>query len=159
MEEVSIGEIMHQAGETFRPIAHRRGLQLDIVAPETETTFSADALRVSQVVGNLIGNAIKFTPGPGYVMFRAMPNGTHVLFEVTDSGPGIPAAHIEHLFERFWQAGQGDHRGIGLGLPIAKGLVEAHGGTMSVQSTVGAGSTFSFTLPRKQFTSSGGRTS
>jgi signal transduction histidine kinase len=112
-----------------------------------EIALRADRLRVSQILSNLIGNALKFTPEQGHVTFSAAPSESQVLFEVADSGPGISPADLEHLFERFWQARQDDHRGVGLGLPIAKGLVEAHGGTMSVRSILGAGTTFSFTLP------------
>jgi signal transduction histidine kinase len=102
---------------------------------------------VSQIVGNLMGNALKFTPEQGTVSLRAAPRGTQVVFLVVDSGPGISPADIEHLFDGFWQARQSDRRGVGLGLAIAKGLVEAHGGKIWVESTLGAGSTFSFTLP------------
>jgi signal transduction histidine kinase len=147
LEDVSVEEIVFQAEETFRPIAYQRGIHLEIVPPETDTALRADPLRVSQIVGNLMGNALKFTPAQGHVTLRAAPNGALVVFDVVDDGPGIPPAHVEHLFERFWQARQSYHRGVGLGLAIAKGLVEAHGGTMSVRSAVGAGSTFSFTLP------------
>jgi len=148
VEDVRVEEIVHQTEETFRPLAYQRGIHLEVVAAETDIALRVDPLRVSQIVGNLIGNALKFTPERGHVTFRAAPNGSLVVFEVADSGPGIPPAHLEHLFERFWQARQKDLRGVGLGLPIAKGLVEAHGGTLSVRSTLGAGTTFSFTLPR-----------
>jgi signal transduction histidine kinase len=147
MEVVSVEEIVRHAGETFQPVAYQRGIHLEIVGPERYTTFRADPHRVTQIVGNLMGNALTFTPKRGRVTLRAAVDGPHVVFEVIDSGPGIPLAHVEHLFERFWQAKQSDRSGVGLGLAIAKGLVEAHGGTMSVRSTVGAGSTFSFSLP------------
>jgi signal transduction histidine kinase len=147
LEDLLVDEIVRQAADAFRPIAARRRIRLETVAPDTVTIVHADPVRVSQIVGNLMGNAIKFTPVEGSVTLRAAPNGALVIFQVADSGPGIPPAQIEHLFEKFWQARQSDHRGVGLGLAIAKGLVEAHGGTISVESTVGAGSTFSFTLP------------
>ena len=147
MEDLSVEEIVYQAEETFRPVAYQRGIHLEVVPPNTYTALRADPLRVSQIMGNLIANALKFTPEQGHVTLRAAPNGALVIFEVVDDGPGISPAHLEHLFDRFWQARQNDHRGVGLGLAIAKGLVEAHGGTMSVHSTVGTGSTFSFTLP------------
>jgi signal transduction histidine kinase len=150
VEDVSVEEIVFQAEETFRPLAYQRGIHLEAVRPETDTALRVDPLRVSQIMGNLIGNALKFTPERGHVTLRAAPSGSQVVFEVVDDGPGIPPHDVEHLFERFWQARQTDHRGVGLGLPIAKGLVEAHGGTMSVRSTLGAGTTFSFTLPAAQ---------
>jgi signal transduction histidine kinase len=147
VEDVRVEEIVFQAEETFRPLAYQRGIHLEVIAPERDIALRADPLRVSQIVSNLIGNALKFTPEQGHVVLRAGPRGGLVVFEVVDDGPGIPPAHVEHLFERFWQARRSDSRGVGLGLAIAKGLVEAHGGTISVRSTVGAGSTFSFTLP------------
>jgi signal transduction histidine kinase len=145
--DVYVDEIVRQAGDTFRPIADGRRIQFETVSPDAVAIVHADPLRVTQIVGNLLGNALKFTPEKGRVMLRAVPSAQQVVFQVVDNGPGIPPAHIEHLFDKFWQARQSDRRGVGLGLAIAKGLVEAHGGTMSVESTVGAGSTFSFTLP------------
>jgi signal transduction histidine kinase len=124
-----------------------------MLAPDRNATVHADPLRVSQILGNLMGNALKFTPVRGHITLRAAPNGRLVVFQVVDNGPGIPPAHVEHLFDKFWQARQSDNSGVGLGLTIARGLVEAHGGTMSVESTVGTGSTFSFTLPAATTTS------
>jgi signal transduction histidine kinase len=99
-------------------------------------------------VGNIVGNALKFTPEHGNVTMRAVANGNHVAIHVADTGPGIAPADIKHLFDDFWQARNDDHRGVGLGLAIAKGVVEAHGGKIWCDSMLGAGSTFSFTLPR-----------
>jgi signal transduction histidine kinase len=98
-------------------------------------------------VGNVVGNAIKFTPAKGSVKLKASRDGDHVVVEVDDTGPGIPPDDIPHLFDNFWQARKNDHRGVGLGLAIAKGVVEAHGGHIWCESTVGAGSKFFFTLP------------
>jgi signal transduction histidine kinase len=147
MEEVFVDEIVRQATEAFRPTADARRIHLETVAPDRSAIVHADPLRVSQIVGNLMGNALKFTPEQGTVTLRTAPQGTQVVFLVVDSGPGISPADIEHLFDSFWQARQNDRRGVGLGLAIAKGLVEAHGGKIWVESTLGAGSTFSFTLP------------
>jgi signal transduction histidine kinase len=77
----------------------------------------------------------------------ARRDGTNILFEVSDTGPGIPPEQLSHLFEQFWQARKNDKRGVGLGLTIAKGIVEAHGGRIWVTSTPGEGSTFAFTIP------------
>jgi signal transduction histidine kinase len=147
VEEVLVDEIVHQTTETFRPTAEARRIHLETVSPDRVTIVHADPLRVSQIVGNLMGNALKFTPEQGTVSFRAAPQGKQVIFLVVDSGPGISPADIEHLFDSFWQARQSDRRGVGLGLAIAKGLVEAHGGKIWVESILGTGSTFSFTLP------------
>jgi signal transduction histidine kinase len=147
VENVHVDEILRQADATFRPAAAERNIDLEIEAPEPDAAVRADAVRVSQIVGNLLGNAVKFVPEHGRVVLRAVRDGSNVLFQVEDSGPGIPPADVEHLFDKFWQARKGDTRGVGLGLTIAKGLVEAHGGKIWVESAPGRGSTFSFTLP------------
>ena len=108
---------------------------------------SADPLRVHQVLSNLVGNAIKFTPRNGRITLSADHVGGDVRFAVTDTGAGIPADQLPHIFGQFWQASRTDRRGIGLGLAIAKGIVEAHHGRIWVESTVGTGSRFFFTLP------------
>ncbi len=145
-QDVRVDEIVRQTDETFRPMAEKRSIQLELASPDANTIVRADPLRMSQIIGNLVGNAIKFTPEHGRVVLRVVPQGPVVVFQVVDTGPGIPPTQIEHLFDKFWQARQSDHRGVGLGLAIAKGLIEAHGGTLAVESVVGAGSTFSFTL-------------
>jgi signal transduction histidine kinase len=108
---------------------------------------NADASRVLQVLSNLVGNAIKFTPAGGRIVVGAKRVGEKVLCSVTDTGPGIPTDKLPHIFDRFWQANHADRRGIGLGLAIAKGIVEAHGEQIWVVSEVGGGSTFLFALP------------
>ena len=147
VEDLSVAVVLRQADETFQPRAERRQILLTVILPEDDVFVRADPLRVQQVLGNLIGNALKFTPDDGYVTVRADAGENEVTFYVTDSGPGIPPEQVPHLFEQFWQA-RHDKRGVGLGLTIAKGIVDAHGGRIWCSSTVGSGSTFSFTLPR-----------
>ena len=147
LEDVEVCAILRQAEETFRPIAERRGIKLTASCPTAEVWVRADPLRVSQVLGNVVGNALKFTPENGSVTFGAVVSGGEVEFRVTDTGPGISPEQGEHLFEMFWQARRNDRRGVGLGLTIAKGIVDAHGGRIWFESAVGTGSTFSFTLP------------
>jgi signal transduction histidine kinase len=106
----------------------------------------ADPDRVVQVLSNLLGNAVKFTEAGGRVAVRAGTYGGEQWFEVSDTGVGIPLEHQEHVFDRFRQVGR-DRRGVGLGLPIARGIVEAHGGRIWVESLPGAGTTIHFTLP------------
>jgi signal transduction histidine kinase len=146
VEEVSVETIMRQAEETFRPLAERRHLHFE-TTPHDGGIVRADPARVSQIVGNLIGNAIKFTPEQGSVRLRATPDDKQVVFQVVDDGPGIPPDNISHLFDNFWQERKSDKRGVGLGLAIVKELVEAHGGKIWVESKVDHGSTFSFSLP------------
>jgi len=107
----------------------------------------ADRERVFQILSNLLGNAVKFTPAGGTVKIRVEPKGREVLFCVADSGPGISADDAPHVFERYWHRRRGAQEGTGLGLFIAKGLVEAHGGAIWLESTPGSGARFSFTLP------------
>ncbi len=146
VEDVSVDKIIRQAEETFRPVAARRRVNFE-TAVQDGVTVRADPTRVSQIVGNLLGNAIKFTPEQGSVKLLARPQDTQVLFQVTDDGPGIPADNMSHIFDNFWQARKSDRRGVGLGLAIAKTLVEAQGGKIWVESKVDHGSTFSFSLP------------
>lgn len=146
VEDVSVDRIIRQADETFRPVAERRRVHFE-TAGQDGVTVRADPTRVSQIVGNLLGNAIKFTPERGSVKLLATPQDTQVLFQVTDDGPGIPADNMPHIFDSFWQARKSDRRGVGLGLAIAKTLVEAQGGKIWVESKVDHGSTFSFSLP------------
>jgi signal transduction histidine kinase len=154
VEDLSAASLLRQADETLRPRAESRHVLLTTILPDEDLFVRADALRVQQVLGNLVGNALKFTPADGYVTVRAVGLENDVAFHITDSGPGIGPEEIPHLFERFWQA-RNDKRGVGLGLPIAKGIVDAHGGRIWCESTVGAGSTFSFTLPRVQPSTAG----
>lgn len=146
IEDVSVQTIIQDAEETFRPLAERHHLRFETTADD-DVSVRADRTRVSQIVGNLLGNAIKFTPEQGIVKLRATPDDKQVVFQVVDDGPGIPPDNISHLFDNFWQARKSDRRGVGLGLAIAKELVEAHGGKIWVESTVDRGSTFSFSLP------------
>ena len=146
VEEVSVETIIRQADETFRPLAERRHVRLETTG-DGGACVRADPARVSQIVGNLIGNAIKFTPAEGTIKLSATPGDKQVVFQVVDDGPGIAPDNISHLFDNFWQARKDDRRGVGLGLAIVKELVEAHGGKIWVESEVDHGSTFSFSLP------------
>ena len=111
----------------------------------------ADGSRVVQVLANLVGNAMKFTPAGGTIALGARPLDGEVVFSVRDTGVGIPADDLPHVFDRFWHARRNSGvRGTGLGLAIADGIVRAHGGRMWVESVVGEGSTFSFTLPQSR---------
>ncbi len=139
--------ILAQALESCRPLAMTMGLKVvSEIAPDLPA-IRADAARIEQVLDNLLGNAIKFTPSGGSVSLRARRAGVMVCVTVTDTGAGIPRAELPHLFDRFWQARHSARMGVGLGLFLVKGIVQAHGGEICVESEVGGGSTFSFTLP------------
>ena len=134
------------AGESFHAQAAAKGLQLHCSAGDVPP-MNADQPRILQAVGNLLTNAIRLTPAGGRVELRVERAGDEVVLTVSDSGPGISPEDIPHLFERFWQAQRGHRGGAGLGLAITKGIVEAHGGRIWVESVLGEGSAFRFTLP------------
>ncbi len=146
-------ELLSQAVEAARPLAGTRAVCLEGPSEERGPLVCCDKQRVLQVLDNLIGNALKFTPEQGTVTVRVevrdQTNDARVV--VTDTGCGIAPEHVPHLFEQYWQGRGGDpfdaRRGVGLGLFITKGLVEAQGGVVAVESRLGAGSAFSFTLP------------
>jgi K+-sensing histidine kinase KdpD len=144
---VALGSLVQQAEETCLPAAKERGVALEVHRANDDYLVNADAARVEQVLGNLLANAVKFTEPGGRVTLESRADGDHALFVVRDSGPGIPRERMSRLFDQGWQANPGDRRGLGLGLAIAKGLVEEHGGKIWVDSTLGQGSSFSFTLP------------
>jgi signal transduction histidine kinase len=141
-----VGELLGEALALIEPQATRAGLQLEQhLAPGLMAL--CDRQRILQVLANLLGNAVKFTPAGGTVTVEARSEAVEVRVAVRDTGPGIPEHEQPRLFERYWQARGTAHRGSGLGLYIARGLVEAHGGRLWVESVPGAGSTFTFTLP------------
>lgn len=133
--------------DMLRPLASGSTIRLEANVEEALPQVLADSARVQQVLSNLVGNAVKFTPRNGRISITAERADSEVRFGVIDTGPGIPAEQLPHIFGRFWQAKASDRRGIGLGLAIAKGIVEAHSGKIWVESHVGLGSTFYFTLP------------
>jgi signal transduction histidine kinase len=141
------GVMVAEAIETFQILAAEKRIELEAECAGAPLSVVCDHGRIVQVLVNLIGNAVKFTPDGGRVSVVATGMGAEVLFSVTDSGPGIPADLLEAVFERFWQVGAHDQRGLGLGLYIARGIVEAHGGRIWAESRVGHGSSFHFTLP------------
>jgi len=100
------------------------------------------------VLENLVGNAVKFTEPGGRIELGAAEREREVLFWIADTGAGIAAKDLPQVFDRFWRAPESRHRGTGLGLPIVKGIVEAHGGRVWVESTRGKGTTFFFTIPK-----------
>jgi signal transduction histidine kinase len=142
-----VAGLVGDAIELLREEAADKSLRLEhSVAQGTERAL-CDRDRILQVIANLVGNAIKFTAPGGEVALRAEPCGRDVLLSVRDTGPGIPEDQRARIFERYWQAKETAHKGTGLGLSIAKALVEVHGGRIWVESKVGEGSTFFFTLP------------
>ncbi|HEU0301996.1 MAG TPA: GAF domain-containing sensor histidine kinase, partial [Longimicrobium sp.] len=141
------GALLRAVEEMFGPVADEEGVALAIFPADDLPAAHADYGRVLQVFGNLVGNAIKFTPHGGRVELGAECRGEWLCFWVRDTGPGIEPEHLPRLFDRFWQAQRGGKAGAGLGLAIAKSIVEAHGGQIWVESGSAGGNTFRFTLP------------
>jgi signal transduction histidine kinase len=144
---LSGGELVVEAVETQKMLATSSSVELRLDVGEDVAEVWGQHDRLLQVFENLIGNAIKFTAAGGWITVGAASNDQEVVFWVADSGVGIEAGDLPHVFDRFWQATRGDRRGAGLGLPITKGIVEAHGGHVWVESTLGQGSTFFFSIP------------
>jgi signal transduction histidine kinase len=142
-----VDELFRQAAQVLRPLALQKSQDLVMEVCPGLPSVRADRDRVLQVLGNLVGNAIKFTAAGGTVTLRARKVDGMVRISVKDNGPGIAPEDVPHLFERFWRASGVSERGTGLGLSIVKSIVEAHGGSLWVETQVGAGSTFFFTLP------------
>jgi signal transduction histidine kinase len=146
-ERTSVIPTLDEALELHRAAATDVGIQLESRVGDELPLLDADRDRLLQIFDNLLGNAIKFTRQGGAVRIDAEVDGPWVRFSVVDTGAGIPEELRAHLFDRFWQARSSDRRGLGLGLAIAKGMVEAHGGRIWVESQLGKGTTFFFTMP------------
>ena len=148
---VPVGQLLRDLIESQQPAAVSRSLTLRMdVATQAQDSLEAwgDRERLFQVLENLVGNAHKFTHEGGLITVAARSEGALVLFSVTDTGAGIAADDLPHLFDRFWQVRKTARRGAGLGLAIVKGLVESHGGRVWVESAPGVGTTFQFTIPQ-----------
>jgi PAS domain S-box-containing protein len=139
--------LVREVAELHHALAAARAIRLELDAPERSNAIHADRARILQVFGNLVANAIRFSPEGGRVRVSARRDAGMVRFSVADEGPGIAPESISHLFDPFWQAARTGTGGAGLGLSIARGIVEAHGGRIWVESEPGHGSTFHFTVP------------
>jgi signal transduction histidine kinase len=151
--ELSLGdvepeELLSRCVERFRHQAERAGVQLSLDVPDALPIIRADAARLDQAVGNLVHNALKFTPSAGQVTVSAAQSDGHLQVTVSDTGTGIDPADLPRIFERFYVVDRArSGRGTGLGLAIVKHVALAHGGSVDARSTPGRGSTFTITLP------------
>lgn len=143
---VDVGALVREAVDALRPQAASASVTLSC-APSDAAHALGDRDRLLRVLDNLVGNAIKFSPPGGEVVVRTLAAGDDVITVVEDAGAGIAPSDLAHVFDRFWQARASDPRGSGLGLTIARGIVEAHGGRIWVESDVGRGARFCFSLP------------
>ncbi|MEU8326088.1 ATP-binding protein [Nonomuraea sp. NPDC048881] len=151
LDPVHLGDLLDQVATAHRGRAEAAGLTLTtgiVGAP----TLTADPVRLRQAIGNLVTNSLRYTPAGGHITLAARQDGDHVAIEVTDTGIGIRAEHLPHVFDRFWRAEKSRNRrtgGSGLGLAIVRDLAEAHGGTATAASTPGVRTTFSLRLPAR----------
>ncbi|GAA2290658.1 HAMP domain-containing sensor histidine kinase [Nonomuraea roseoviolacea subsp. roseoviolacea] len=149
VEPVHLGDLLDQVATAHRGRAEAAGLTLTTVIMD-DPSLTADPVRLRQAVGNLVTNSLRHTPRGGHITLGARQDGDQVVVEVTDTGVGIRAEHLPHVFDRFWRAEKSRNRrtgGSGLGLAIVRNLAEAHGGTATVTSVPGVRTTFALRLP------------
>jgi signal transduction histidine kinase len=151
MRRVELALAIESGVESVRPAAQSKGVQLQTIFDPDAAPVQGDADRLGQVIWNLLANAVKFTPAGGRVEIRLQRVDSQIEIVVSDSGQGIEAAFLPHVFDRFRQADQAatrEYGGLGLGLAITRHLVELHGGTISASSAgAGQGATFTVSLP------------
>jgi PAS domain S-box-containing protein len=149
-EATSVRAIVQEVVEMIQAPVAAKSLRLEVQVAEGLPDAWCDRARIIQVLCNLVGNALKFSPRGKVVQIEAHERQGEILVSVTDAGPGIEPEELPHVFERYWKSERHEGGGAGLGLCIARGIVEAHGGRITARSEVGRGSTFSFTLPVSQ---------
>ena len=144
---VDPSSLLTESLQTLRPLVHEKGIHLDLQIESGLPKVLADRERIQQTLSNLVGNAIKFSASESKIVVMARKDTDGVVISVLDRGKGIPTAQLPRVFDRYWQSSRTDRQGAGLGLAIAKGIVEAHGGRIWLESNPGEGTTASFTLP------------
>ena len=144
---VDIGALLEETLKVCESQARAKKISVTADIPTALPAVNGDRDRLDQVLSNLLGNAFKFTPEGGRIIVRARKVDDSVQITVEDSGPGIPAADLPRIFDRYWRGDRASRDGAGLGLAICKGIVDAHGGKIWVESALGRGTTFWFTVP------------
>jgi signal transduction histidine kinase len=150
IEKTDIQKLVDEVTETMQSSADMKDIKIDIELEEKLPSLNIDQARIKQVIINLVNNAIKFSPKGSIINIRAKKEEGNILFEVQDFGRGMPKNKQKKIFEAFYQVDSGKNTkfgGAGLGLSISRGIVMSHGGRIWVESTLGKGSTFRFTLP------------
>jgi signal transduction histidine kinase len=145
---VIVRDLLRDGSQGVASQAYQRGVAVDVHPVDGSVCVTGDRDRLLQALDNLLSNAVKFTPAGGVVTLDALVNEQDVCMVVEDTGQGLTVEQQANLFTRFWQARRGDRRGVGLGLTIEKGIVDAHGGTSAVESEPGRGSTFRMCIPK-----------
>lgn len=154
-DPVDVGQLLAASHRDFHPLAIQRQLTFTLVQPQETIVIPADAAQLRQVIDNLVSNALKFTPAGGAVSIILTPHQNTVEITIGDTGVGIPAADLPHIFERFYRVDKartrdaGDSGGTGLGLSIAQSIIRAHGGQITAESHLNQGSLFRVSLPRQ----------
>ncbi|RMU27108.1 ATPase [Pseudomonas syringae] len=143
---LGVTSLLEEACSLLVMLTTEKNIELNCTAAQG-LVINADPERIFQVLSNLVGNAIKFTPKGGRINIDAVASENEVLFKVSDDGIGIPAEHLPYIFQRYWSVKEGNPRGNGLGLYICQGIITAHGGRLRAESSLDSGSVFSFTLP------------
>jgi signal transduction histidine kinase len=144
---VDPSELLADSLQTLRPLVEEKVISLDLQVDSALPKVMADRERIQQALSNLVGNAIKFSPAGSKIVVAARGETEDVVFSVVDTGKGIAAEQLPRVFDRYWQSSRTDRQGAGLGLAIAKGIVEAHGGRIWIESEPGQGTAASFSLP------------
>jgi signal transduction histidine kinase len=147
--EVDPCNVVRELCESYQPMADRMMIDLSWAVPETAVHLRADHDRILQALGNVLGNAVKFSPRGGRVRVELDVLDDQCVFRISDTGPGVSPEHVERVFRAFWQApGASSAGGAGLGLAIARQIIEIHGGTIAVEGHAPTGATFAISLPR-----------
>lgn len=150
LDRARAGDLMRHAFREYYAMAEQQQIAIRVEVEEPDAYVYVDINKIARAIENLVTNAIKYTPAGGAVWLRTERNGERMALSIADSGIGIPETDLDSLFDPFFRVNNSDHRqreGTGLGLSIVKSIVEQHGGTIEVESTVGAGSVFRVWLP------------
>ncbi len=150
LDQLDVAEVLEDAQMMLLPIAKKRDIKLQIDSAVQSSLAYFDRERIMRVLHNLIGNAIKFSERHGRILVKVKTDAEFVNISIVDNGTGIPQSQQAGLFENFWQAKKTADQGAGVGLAVVKTIIAAHGGTVRVDNTLGQGSTFTFTLPRRR---------
>ncbi len=150
LDQLGIDTILDDAKFMMQPLAKQKDIRLEFNSVNPPALAFMDRERVMRVLSNLVGNAIKFSPRNNKVIVKVKSDPQFVYISVKDNGPGIPEKQLSDIFNHFWQAPKTADQGPGIGLAVVKTIVESHGGKVHVESHVGHGSTFTFSLPKRR---------